>query len=251
MKRELYDLTDEPFAMFVNRVGETFREEEIPHNIVGGTAVQLNVLDMLTRIHGTDVQGLVLNPEIRLQNYLRSTDDVDVTLKLVGDDKSRIQRINRVLPKLAFEGLSPSAESIIEIRSSRIAASRPTFRVYVDDRGSEEDVIAMNIGRNSERDKVNGLDNKWYDIFIDNSVELDVPYMDGFSVRANVPKFEHLITSKIAGWRAKDIMDLRNLMDLARDSDREVDYDEMEKALLPKLERKYQQFRDLDYSDPQ
>ena len=242
MKRELYDLTDDPFAMFVNRVGEVLREEGIPHNIVGGAAVQGQVLSMLVEKYGIDVYGLIADPDIRVQDYLRSTDDVDVALKLEGDDRERIRRINGILPRFAFEDITPNGESIVEVRHGRVGASRPTYRIYIDGKGSDEKVIVMNIGRGNKNGKVRGLDTKWYDEFIDQSQRITVPYAEGFEIVMNIPRLEHLLASKIAGSRAKDLMDIKNLVDLTKSIGRGLDVDEIGKILLPVNERNYGRF---------
>jgi hypothetical protein len=152
MKRSLYDLIDEPFIMFVNKVGEVLNEEGIKHNIVGGVAVQAYILDMLTKKYGKNILEIVEDERIRAQDYIRGTDDIDVSLSLKGDDVEKIKKINHILPKFAYEDISPIGESIIEFRTERVGASRPIYRVYVDDAGSKEDVISMNLSRGQEKD---------------------------------------------------------------------------------------------------
>ena len=55
MKRQIYDLTNEAFGMFVNRVGTVLNEEKIPHYIGGGVAVQAYILSMLTALGITTI----------------------------------------------------------------------------------------------------------------------------------------------------------------------------------------------------
>ena len=82
MKRQLYDLTDEPFVMFVDRLDEVLKGEEIRYNVVGGVASQAYILDMLSKKHDRPIDGLVRYEDVRVQDYLRSTDDVDIALDL-------------------------------------------------------------------------------------------------------------------------------------------------------------------------
>ncbi len=250
MKRELYDLTDEPLTMFVNRVGEVLREEGIEHNVVGGISVQAYLLKMLTGRHNSNICDLVYNPNVRIQDYLRSTDDIDLALKLEeSTDTERIKRINSLLPRFAIEeSISPCAESIIEIKPERIGAARPTFRVYVDERGSEEGVIAMNISRGNKGD-IHNLNDSWYDELIRGSQELVVPYTSDYSLRINVPTLEHLLATKISGSRAKDLMDNKNLVDLSKEGGVNVDLDEIERLVLPENQKKYFTFLEVHYPE--
>jgi len=246
MKRSLYDLIDEPLTMFVNKVCDVLKDEGIHYNIVGGVAVQAYILDMLTKKYGEDVLRIAEDGGVRVQDYIRGTDDVDVVLSLQGEDVEKIKRINSILPKFAYEDISPSGESIIEFRTERVGASRPKYRVYVDDIGNQEDVIAMNISRGQKKD-LHKLDYFWYDEFLKHSKELNIPFFKEFGLKINVPKLEHLLSSKIAQSRAKDLMDNQNLSTLVKDSGIELDFNEIEKILMPYHEGVYRRFLDAEY----
>jgi len=247
MKRQLYDLTDDPFVVFVDKVGKVLVDENISHNIVGGVASQAYILHMLSKKHGQSVEGLIRNKDVRVQDYVRSTDDVDVALDLEGEvDTDRIRRITtEILPKFEFTELSPDGESILEFRAERVGASRPRYRVYVNDKGSTEDVIAMNIGRQPK--DLHGLDPSWYGEFIDQGEEINIPYSDKFNLRLRVPRIEHLLASKISQCRAKDLMDDKNLAILAKDTGLELDFDEIDKVLAPKYEDNFRRFLSSEY----
>ena len=246
MKRKLYDLTDEPFAMFVNRVGEVLRDEGINHNIVGGVAVQSYALKLLIDKYGGNVLSLIERPEVRIQDYIRSTDDVDVAMELKGDEGERILRIKELLPQFNFDEVAPTGESIVEVKPARIGISRPTFRVYVDGQGSDDQMIAMNIGR-GRNGSLRGFHNGWYSELIKGSRSLNVPYCEGFDVAVNVPRLEHLLATKIAGSRAKDLMDIHNLAQLAKEAGVNLDHGEMSKMLLPDYEDSYLRFLSSDF----
>ena len=250
MKRELYDLTDEAFVMFVNRVGSVLRRERIEHNVVGGVSVQAYILKMLTEKYNKTICDLAHNSVLRLQDYVRSTDDVDLALKfdeLV--DTEKIKRINNLLPHFAIEeSISPCAESIIEIRPERIGASKPTFRVYVDEKGNDESVIAMNINRGNKGD-IHNLDDSWYNELIKGSQQLIIPYTSDYNLRINVPTLEHLLATKISGSRAKDLMDNKNLVDLSKEMRNPIDLGEIERLLLPENQKKYFTFLEMHYPE--
>lgn len=248
MKRELYDLTDEPFTLFVNRVGDILRKNKIEHNIVGGVSVQAYILKMLTEKYGNTICELNHNHKLRIQDYIRSTDDVDLALNLGGrDDAEKIKRINKISPDFACEEIAPCGESIVEIKPERVGASRPTFRVYVDDKSNEDDVIAMNISRN--KGDIHNLNEYWYDELIKDSQKLVLPYTQDYSLTINVPTMEHLLATKIAGARAKDLMDEKNLVDLARDSGIKLNFDELERILLSDNRKKYLTFLETHYPE--
>ena len=246
MKRNLYDLTNEPFVMFVNRVGEVLRDEGISHNVVGGVGVQSYLLSMLTNKQGKNVVDLINDPNIRMQDIVRSTDDVDIALGFQGSDFDKITTIKGILPSLAYEGISPCGEYIIEFKSERVGVARPTFRVYVDGVGGQDDVISMNLSRGQNGD-IRGLESSWYDVFLQDSRELQIPYCEGFGLRINVPRLEHLLAPKIAHSRPKDLMDTQNIAELAQESGVEIDFKEMERVLMPHHEDHYREFLSLGY----
>jgi len=249
MKRQLYDLTDEPFAMIINRAGAVLKEENIKHNVVGGAAVQSYILHMLTTRYNEDVYSLIYNPNIRIQDYIRGTDDVDLALELnEKDDTEKIKKINKILPKFAFEEIAPCGEFIVEIRPERIGVSRPTFRVYIDGKGSQEEVIAMNINRGKGGD-IRNLEDHWYNEIIEKSQELIIPYNPNYELKVVVPKIEHLLVEKIAGSRAKDLMDNKNLADLSKETGRELNFEEMRSMLLPINEINYFRFLEAQYPE--
>ena len=247
MKRQLYDLTDDPFVVFVNQVGDVLRAESIPHNIVGGVASQAYILNMLTKKHGKSVEDLSRDREIRVQDYVRSTDDVDVALGLEEEtDTDKIRRITtEILPKFNFTKLSPDEESILEFRAERIGASRPRYRVYVNDKGDTEDVIAMNIGRQPK--DLHSLDPALYAEFLDQGKDITIPYSEGYTLRLRVPRLEHLFASKISQSRAKDLMDNKNLASLAKDMGVELDFAEISRTLSPRHEDNYHRFLSAEY----
>jgi hypothetical protein len=233
--------------MFVDREGKVLKDEGITHNVVGGVGIQSYLLNMLTKKTGRRVTNILGDESIRVQDYIRGTDDVDVALKLEGDDMAKMRRIKGIISRLGYEDISPCGEHIIEVKPERVGASRPTFRVYVNGEGSEEDVIAMNISRGQNGD-LHRLDQLWYDKFLDGSREIVIPYCSGFDLKVNVPQLEHLLAPKIAHSRPKDLMDTQNIAELARETGVGLDFKEMERILLPKHDDNYRLFLSLGYS---
>lgn len=249
MKRQIYDLTDQPLIMFSDKVGKVLTDANVSHNIVGGVATQAYILNMMSQFYGKNVSEMVEDSNIRIQDYIRSTDDIDLALGLEGNDGEKIRLINQeILPNLPHEAISPDEESIIEFREGRRGASRPTYRVYTDEKGSQEDVIALNISRGQLKD-LHKLDSKWYNTFIEQGQELVIPYSEDYSLKLKVPKIEHVLASKIAHFRSKDLMDNRNIATLVKKLGVDLDFNEMSEILLPNYEDNYHQFLYSEFPD--
>ncbi len=249
MKRQLYDLTDEAFAVFVNRIGSVLRDENVTHNIVGGTASQAYILDLMTKKYGRNIVDLTADPDVRIQDYVRSTDDIDIALGLNGEDVDKIRLItNDILPRLNFEEISPDEESIIEYKSERIGASRPRFRVYTNGQGSQDDVIAMNLSRGQNGDLYK-LDDSLYKEFLEQGRDIEIPFADDYSINLRVPRLEHLLASKISQSRAKDLMDNKNIAALVKKSGIKIDFGEMDRILLPEHEDNYTHFLSTEFPE--
>jgi hypothetical protein len=248
MKRELYTLADEELGYFVNNLHEQMEKEHIPYVLVGGTAVQTHVLKRLIYKTGKNLSELVLTNEIRLQDYLRGTDDVDLAISSYVLEKEGdinfAKKVNKVLDRLDVkEVISPSEEFLLGYKLIRRGIKRPCFQVYVDEDRDDEMQIAMNIGRNKK--DLQNLDFENYDVFVDGGQLIQLPFNEYFSINTRVIKPEHLIVSKIAKFRAKDTMDLHSLSDLMRDCKEDLDLFQIKKFLLPNYERNYRRFLEL------
>lgn len=242
MKRQIYDLTDQPFIMFSDRLEKVLTDASVPHNIVGGIASQAHILKMMSDHYGKNISDIINDPDIRVQDYIRSTDDIDLSLYLEGEDPEKIRFINQdILPNLPHWDVSPDGESIIEFKESRRGASRPVYRVYVDGEGSQDDVIALNISRGQKKD-LHNLDFSLYNRFIDEGVVLNIPYSQDYSLKLKVPRLVHVLATKIANNRSKDLMDNRNLACLSKRTGREIDFKELSNILSQEHERKLNNF---------
>ena len=173
---------------------------------------------------------------------------MDVALKLEEEDEiEKLRRISALVPRFSVEeDVGPSGEHLIGVKSERLGAVRPTYRAYVDEKGNAEDIIAMNIFRGQPH-SLRGLEDKWYDVFVDNSRKLRLPYNSGTEVVLSVPKLEHLLAMKISSSRAKDLMDNKNLADLLKITGQGLDFSELQR-ILP-LDRHYVTFLKINYPE--
>ena len=247
MKRELYDLTDEEFAFFVNNINKQMKNRKISYVLVGGTAVQAHVLHRLCSKTGKNLEQIISDPNIRVQDFIRATDDVDIAL-----DSSIVRKkgdtyfareIMGVFNGLKGEYFSPSEEHIFEYQLSRKGIKRPIFQIYVDGETDNEQVISMNVGRH-EKDLYN-LDSKYYNKFVAEGQNILIPYSDSFNLNLRVLKPEHLLASKISKFRAKDTMDIHILADCMEERKEKINLSEIKELLFPNYEDNYFRFLEL------
>jgi len=248
MKRELYTLADEEFGYFISNLHEQMKKEDLSYVLVGGTAVQAHIFKRLTDQTKKTLSELILSDELRIQDYIRATDDIDLAISSrVLEREGYVnfnRKMNRVLDMLETEEvISPSEEFLLSYKLIRRGIKRPRFQIYVDGEGNDEMQIAMNIGR--DKKDLQNLDSENYDTFVDGGQTLQIPFNKDFIISANVIKPEHLIVSKVAKFRAKDTMDVHSLSDLIRDCGEELNLSEIKKLLLPDYEKNYRRFLDL------
>lgn len=244
MKRALYNITDEEFAYFVNEIGKGFDEQTIPYVFVGGTATQMHIIKRLYNIHKQDINTMA--EDVRLQDYLRSTDDIDVALSsgvYNGDNIRYIEKINKFQDFLNQEVISPTEEHVVKYESVRKGAKRPVFQIHVDDKTDDEKRIALNISRRPQ-DLVN-LESKFYQFFVDNGKRVEVPYNQNLNINVKVINPIHLLAAKISHFRAKDTMDIHNLVDLMRDNNEQIDFGKIKEILGVNYSANFERFLSL------
>jgi len=215
MKRELYDIADEEFITLLDRTESAFKDAKIPHMFVGGVATQAHLASYLCRIHGTTLRGLVASNDIRLQDYLRATDDVDIALRLDEPDEIKVaKKIFSVLDNIIGEGdhLSPSEEHIISMKLARRGHVKPQIQLALDDYAENPDeVVAFNLYRKPKdikNDGVRAFEDRYYDKFMKGAVKLSIPYSDAKSVILTVKNPVDLVATKVAIGRPKDFGDV-------------------------------------------
>jgi len=242
MKRALYSLENEEFIFLINQLKKQFEERRIPHNFVGGTAVQSYILDKLTKKTKSDIVSLVFNDNVRLQDYIRATDVIDLALglgKFSPMDSAKI--VKDICNAVEGEYISDTENYIFEFNLERTGAKRPIFSVAVD--GERAEAIALNI---SHRPKdLEKLNKRFYSEFLDQGQELTIPHYNHHNLRIRVPKLEHVLATKIANFRAKDAMDIQNLVSVTKDVGEKINMEEIEGILGIEHSKKYHKFASL------
>jgi len=246
MKRQIYSLDNPEFAFLVDRIDQVLRRDvlNIPYSFVGGVAIQAYTLDHLCRKYGANISNIERNKNIRLQDHLRATDDIDIMLKFPEgtDDTRKSNTILTSLDWLEGEELMETEEThVLKYTLSRRGIQKPKIAVEVNGIAGEE--IALNISRGPQ--DLYRLEGRFYDERIDQARTLVLPYSAGFKVSLNVPREEHLMAAKIAHFRPKDAMDIQTLVGVMKESGREIDRKELEKMLLPVHEVNYERFNGL------
>ncbi len=243
MKRALYDLTDEEFAFFVNNFGKQMDESQIPYILVGGAAIQAHIIKRGCTKTGKTVEQIVADPNIRVQDFIRATDDVDVALDpSIGEMGFSYfsRKMREVLEKLESEHISPSEEHIFRYHLMRKGVKRPVFQIYVDEETNDEQIISMNVSK--DKSDLYNLDPSYYEKFVKEGQDISIPYSSTFSLDLRVIKPEHLLATKISRFRAKDAMDIHVLADCMKENGEKIDLQEIEQILLPNYEDNYDKF---------
>lgn len=268
MKRELFNLADEEFMTLLIRTHEGFIRENIPYMYVGGVANQAHISHLLCKTHKGTLYDIVRSGKIRVQDYLRSTDDVDIVTHFEeakeGDSRKEIEvrkEIFSILDYIVGEGIhiSPSEQHFINIRLQRKAHVRPVFELGINDVINPDKTVSFNIYRKAE-DLKNGVlkefENSFYDLFLDNAIQIGIPYFDNKTIYLNVKNREHLLATKIARGRPKDLGDALSLVKHYQKAGEDITYSIIEEILCRKnkqgnytseeLCRRYEAFRKLE-----
>lgn len=244
-KRELYDLSDEEFAYFLNEVGRSLNEENIPYIFVGGTAIQLQILKRLCNEHGTDIS--TLSKDKRLQDYIRSTDDIDLALSSeVYAKRNEIEyasAINKILDSLQKELISPSEDHILDYKLIRRGVKRPVFQVSMDGATSDEQLIALNISRKPE--DLKNLESNLYQVFVNEGEKITIPYNSRFSLDVKAISTTNLLATKVSHFRGKDTMDIVNLAGLMELNNEELELDKIRELLQRSYSGNFNRFLSL------
>jgi hypothetical protein len=214
MKRALYNVSNEEFLALLERTDQAFRGKGLEHMFVGGVATQFHIANYLCSIYGLPFRELVESDRIRIQDHLRSTDDVDIALRMDGGDIDSAKRVSSVLNTIKGEFFSPSEEDIIAVKSYREGHVRPQFRLEVNDNSDPDKVVSFNLYRRAEdlRDgNLKEFEKKYYDEFMDRASDVTLPYFSGKNITLKLKSPEDLLATKIARGRDKDIGDALSL----------------------------------------
>ena len=245
MKRELFSVADEEFLTLLDRTSFAFNRAGIPYMVVGGVSTQACVAAYLNSIHGASLKE-IKEKGIRLQDYLRATDDVDIAIRLdeQGDDKeareiSARNKIFSVLDDIVGNGefISPTEEHIINIGLCRKGHVRPEFKLGVDGEIYDDKVVMFNIFR-GPRDLNNThlkeFEASLYDRFLNEAINVDIKYAPNVAVSLRIKRPEHTIATKIVNGRDKDMADVISILRQSRQAGCPIVHDMVEEILCSK-----------------
>ena len=253
----------------LQRTHKGFEREGIPYMFVGGVANQAHIAKFLCDYYKDNLLGLVKSQKIRVQDHLRATDDVDIVTRFryVEDSaESRIREIDdakKIFSVLDYivedeEYFSPSEENIVKIILNKRGHVRPTFRLGINDVVDSDKIASFNIYK-GPKDLKNGIlkefEDRFYDIFLNGAVNVDLPYSDKGNITLRVKDKDHLLATKIARGRPKDINDALSLIKYGKLVDQEPRYPIVENILCcedqryhvksEELCKRYEAFRKL------
>lgn len=223
MKRELFSVADEEFVTLLDRTNSAFNQAGIPYMAVGGVATQACGAAYLNSIYNASLTELK-SRGLRMQDYFRATDDVDIAIRLSDQGESKEareikarNRIFSVLDSIVGDGefISPTGDHIIDIKLCRKGHVKPEFELGVDGETNPDKIIAFSIFR-GPRDLSNThlkeFEASWYDKFLDEAVNVDLRYAPNATVKLRIKRPEHTIATKIANGRDKDIADVVSIL---------------------------------------
>jgi len=205
--KDNFTLRDEEFAHFATRVGQHLDATGMRYAIIGNTAVQAQILNMMCRKRELPILSLVENE--KLEDYLRHTSNVDVAIrpKKGESENDLIRRLIELRTTLAGieDEISPSQEHLLGYHIERDGTKRMTFKACVDGDCSGMVGARILVGH---RD-LDGFGQDFYDAMIDGAYHLKIPYSANSGVielRAAQPK--DLLLVKGVQARPKDDMDV-------------------------------------------
>ncbi len=257
MKRELFSVADEEFVTLLNRTHEGFEREGMKYMFVGGVATQLHVAKLLCDSYSKTLIDLVKSSDIRIQDHLRATDDVDIAIRVDGvgsDIKGKEMTVaKKVFSVLNYivqdeEYFSPSEENIIRIHLDKRGHVRPVFQLGINGIVDSDKKVSFNI-YNDPKDLKNGslkeFEDRYYDQFLNNASDLSIPFSNKGNLFFKVKNKEDLLATKIARGRPKDINDALSLVKHIKAIGGDIDYSAVESILCSPDQRYHVQNEEL------
>ena len=245
MKNQIYTLADEDFITLLERTHNAFNELRIPFMFVGGVATQTHITNYLCQSAKT-LSELVDSPDFRLQDYLRATDDVDITL-----DKNEFRQVDLI--KKIFEAykliqgenglfVSPSENHLVAIMLDRHGAKRPVFKLGIDKEPEavaldSDRLVSLNFYKGPEdtntrwSSEIRDFERRYYYDFMNRGVDVKIPYCPGKNITLRVKKAEDLLATKLVRGRPKDWDDILALTQYSAEAGKPIDYNEVGRLL--------------------
>jgi len=242
MKRELFNIADEEFITLLDRTDAAFRNKGIPYMFVGGVATQACNAAYLNSINNASLTELK-SKGFRMQDYFRATDDVDIAIHLddQGKDKEvrEINARNKIFSVLddivgSEDFISPTEEHIINIKLHRRGHVKPEFELGIDGVADSDKIIAFNIFRNPRElnnTPLKEFEERFYDKFLNEAVNINIRYAPNAAISLRVKRPEHLIATKIANKRDKDVADVLSIMRYSKQAGCPIVYELIEEIL--------------------
>jgi hypothetical protein len=268
MKRPLYTIADEEFATLLDRADAAFKDKGIKYMLVGGVATQAHIINYLCK-EDKKLIDFINSPDFRLQDHLRATDDIDITLnpRKNGEEYDKVAfagKIYGVLENIVGkEGIfmSPTENHLVSLSLERKGIARPVFRLGLDDNKDSEKITSFNFYKGAadtnERwgKDIQEFENRFYFQVMDRAEDVKIPFCQNKDIILKVEKAEDLIATKLVRGREKDWNDILSLINHSESAGKPIDYEiirEMlcgadprtEKAYIPFVE-KYEDFMRL------
>lgn len=225
MKGAIYSIADEEFATLLARVHGCFGRSPLGYAFVGGAAVQAHIAKYVCKQHSCSLQDLVASSDFRVQDHLRATDDVDITVdprKIQGETelarKTELAQQILTVQKAIAGGekgrdsyLSPSEKHLVEIVLQRTGLSRPIYRLGLNaDADDPAKSVSFNFYSGPEDTnerwpaEMRDFERRFYFDFMDRAQDVTIPYAYGKELIVRAKNPEDLLATKIARARNKD-----------------------------------------------
>ena len=257
MKRASFNIADEEFMVLLERANTSFGKKGIRHMFVGGTANQIHVSRYLCDIYNKDLLDIGELSDVPLSDYLRATDDVDIALRipytegdsadeekyLGAEDVSAASKIFGVLDDIVgdSEYISPSENHVVTLDLIRKGHVRPKFVLGKDGEKYTDREVSFNIYRGPKCLKkldLAGFEEKFYDVFLDRAVDVNIPYSSDRDITLRVKRAEDHLATKIVRGRPKDVSDALSISRYAQMARRPISYELVEEVLFSNNSRK-------------
>ncbi len=245
MAQTLFTIADEELMLFLKRTGEAFSKADVPHMFVGGIAHQLYVARYLCNAYNQDFLSIAESDKIDIPKNFRPTDNVDIALKIDGDDGSeeaRVaagRRLSKILETVVTTDplFSLSENALVSIRAKKIGYGKSVF-ILDNDTTDNEDYreITLNIfcGPNRVRKLVLGkVDEQLFDIFLERAANISIPYIRDKKVEVKVTDQHDHLATKILRGKPWDISDSLTFYRYARAANAPIEHQKVLKVLYP------------------
>ena len=220
MKEHLYSLLDEEFYAGLMIVTNKFRDVGLNPVLVGGTATQAHILDLLSEHGKRSIDDLVKKGEVSAREEIRPTDVYDMWC--LGADREVIRKAVDSLDNYPVE-ISPDHSYHTDVM--RNGEKRPIIRVI--GYGSEATVRLNLLLKPKDLER---LDPRWAEYFVKGAKQVDLKY-GKVHLRTMVTRPEHLVAANLSRNSPNDLHDIHALINTMESKGVEFDYHEVKKVL--------------------